>query len=84
MVQRKLADKRARAFAKMQNEIVEAHRKAENRRAVAKASRSAAKATVIEVADKIQSLGKLPGKFDKIRSLGKFDKIKSLRKFLCL
>jgi len=62
-VERKLEEKRAKAFEKMQNEIAIAHREAENRRAVAEARRGASKAKISEVTDKIRSLGKLPRKF---------------------
>lgn len=62
-VERKLEEKRAKALEEMQNEIAIAHRKAENRRAVAEARRGAAKAKISEIADKIRSIGKLPRKF---------------------
>ena len=62
-LQRKLEEKRAMAFEKMQNEIAKAHRKAENRRAIAEARRGAANANIAEFAENIRSLGKHSKKF---------------------
>jgi len=62
-VERKLEEKKAMAFEKMQNEIAKAHKKEANRRAVAEARRGAAKAKISEASDRIRSLGRFPKKF---------------------
>jgi len=62
-VERKMEEKRATAFEKMQNEIAKNHRKAENRRATAAARRGAARAKISEASDKIRSAGRFPKKF---------------------
>uniref|UniRef100_A0A0D6R756 Remorin C-terminal domain-containing protein n=1 Tax=Araucaria cunninghamii TaxID=56994 RepID=A0A0D6R756_ARACU len=62
-VERKLEEKRAKAFEKMQNEIARAHRKAEERRAMAEARKGAEKAKITEAVEKIRAFGRLPRKF---------------------
>uniref|UniRef100_A0A0C9RX28 TSA: Wollemia nobilis Ref_Wollemi_Transcript_7540_2252 transcribed RNA sequence n=1 Tax=Wollemia nobilis TaxID=56998 RepID=A0A0C9RX28_9CONI len=62
-VERKLEEKRAKAFEKMQNEIARAHRKAEERRAMAEARKGAEKAKITEAVEKIRAFGRVPRKF---------------------
>ncbi|XP_075474746.1 remorin 4.1-like [Primulina tabacum] len=60
--ERKLEEKRAKALEKMQNDIAEAHRKAEERRASAEAKRGTKVARILEIANLMKAVGRLPAK----------------------
>jgi Remorin, C-terminal region len=61
-LQRKLEEQRAKAIEKTQNTLAKAHRKAEERRASAEAKRGLKVAKVLELANFMRAVGRVPTK----------------------
>jgi hypothetical protein len=61
-VQRKLEEERAKATEKAQNEVARARRKAEEKRASAEAARGTKTAKVMELANFMKAVGRVPTK----------------------
>jgi Remorin, C-terminal region len=61
-LQRKLEEQRAKAIEKTQNTLAKAHRKAEERRASAEAKRGLKVAKVLELANFMRAVGRVPNK----------------------
>ncbi|XP_043721786.1 remorin 4.1-like [Telopea speciosissima] len=61
-VERKLEEKRAKAVEKMRNEVAKAHRKAEEKRASAEAKRGTKVAKIVEIANLMRAIGRVPTK----------------------
>lgn len=61
-IERKLEEQRAKALEKTQNTVAKAHRKAEERRASAEAKRGLKVAKVLELANFMRAVGRVPSK----------------------
>ncbi|KAF3330175.1 Remorin [Carex littledalei] len=61
-IERKLEEQRAKALEKTQNTVAKAHRKAEERRASAEAKRDLKVAKVLELANFMRAVGRVPTK----------------------
>ncbi|CAN6280873.1 unnamed protein product [Urochloa humidicola] len=61
-IERKLDEQRAKAFEKTQNDIAKARRKAEEKRASAEAKRGLKMAKVLELANFMKAVGRVPSK----------------------
>jgi len=62
IIQRKLDEQRAKAVEKTQNDIAKARRKAEEKRASAEAKRGLKLAKVLELANFMKAVGRVPTK----------------------